>query len=121
MVSLAARSLALLVSLLLVLTGCASDPEPARDSPIDRGVAHFEAGHMGLAAEQFRQALGRGQPSVRALNGLGAVYDRLGRFDLARHYYQRALALDPNSSQTLNNLGYSYLLQNRPDVEVVEV
>jgi len=49
--------------------------------------------------------------SIRALNGLAASYDKLGRFDLAERYYSNALALDPDSPVTLNNAGYSQLLQ----------
>jgi hypothetical protein len=51
--------------------------------------------------------------SVRALNGLAASYDRLGRFDLARRYYQQALEISPQSAQTLNNMGYSLVLEAR--------
>ena len=55
----------------------------------------------------------RDSQSVRALNGLAASYDKLGRFDLAERYYASALDIDPESPVTLNNLGYSQLLQGK--------
>lgn len=69
------------------------------------------AGHYGLAVGSFRKALANEPVSIKALNGLAATYDLLGRFDLAERYYRQALAFDPKSVQSLNNLGYSYYLR----------
>ncbi len=69
------------------------------------------AGHYGLAVESFRKVLAKEPLSIKALNGLAATYDLLGRFDLAERYYRQALNLDPKSVQSLNNLGYSYYLR----------
>jgi hypothetical protein len=74
------------------------------------GKAEYAAGHYGLAIRSFERELGRYPRSVRALNGLGACYDQLGRYDVARTYYFQALALAPDDTRTLNNLGYSTYL-----------
>ena len=83
---------------------------PAGDR-YQEGKTHFEQGRYGLAVAAFRAALQDESASVRALNGLAASYDRLGRFDLAERYYVRALALEPKFVQTLNNMGYSLMLK----------
>jgi tetratricopeptide (TPR) repeat protein len=87
-------------------------PPPAGDR-LQEGKAHFEQGNYGLAVAAYRASLRDNSSSVRALNGLAASYDRLGRFDLARRYYQRALEISPHSAQTLNNMGYSLILEAR--------
>ena len=87
-------------------------PPPAGDR-LQEGKAHFEQGNYGLAVAAYRASLRDDSSSVRALNGLAASYDRLGRFDLARNYYQRALEISPHSAQTLNNMGYSLILEAR--------
>jgi hypothetical protein len=87
-------------------------PPPAGDR-LQEGKAHFERGNYGLAVAAYRASLRDDSSSVRALNGLAASYDRLGRFDLARRYYQQALEINPQSAQTLNNMGYSLALEAR--------
>lgn len=81
------------------------------DLALTQGREHFAVGNYGIAVDSFTAAIGLDPQSVRALNGLAASYDKLGRFDLAQRYYANALALDPNSPVTLNNAGYSELLQ----------
>src|SRR3546814_8645826 len=76
-----------------------------------RGKAQIAAGNASLALDGFRKALRLNPNSIDALNGLGAAYDRMGRFDLSRNYYEQALGLDPDSRITHNNFGYSLALQ----------
>lgn len=75
--------------------------------------AQLAAGNPSLAIDGFRKALRIDPRSVDALNGLGAAYDRIGRYDLSRNYYEQALGLDPRSRITLNNFGYSLALQGK--------
>ncbi|MCZ6609876.1 MAG: tetratricopeptide repeat protein [Alphaproteobacteria bacterium] len=82
-----------------------------QNNPYAAGKARMAAGHYGLAVESFRKVLAKEPLSIKALNGLAATYDLLGRFDLAERYYRQALNLDPKSVQSLNNLGYSYYLR----------
>lgn len=89
--------------------------QSATTGSYEQGRDHFRAGKYGLALDAFRAELAKHPRSVVALNGIGAVYDKLGRYDLAVSYYYRALQVDPDSARTLSNLGYSFLLQGRPD------
>ncbi len=77
------------------------------------GLSYFRKGTFGLALVQFQAELRKHPYSVRALNGVGACYDQLGRYNLAMRYYHKALQIDPISSKTLHNLGHSLALQKR--------
>jgi Flp pilus assembly protein TadD len=74
------------------------------------GRSLLAIGDVTGAMAAFRQALVAAPQSIDALNGLGACYDRMGRYDLSRNYYDAALAIDPGAAITLNNLGYSLFL-----------
>jgi Tfp pilus assembly protein PilF len=108
----------------LALTGCAwpmagdaSRPELNSQAWVEqryeRAKGMLAEGHYGLALENFRDMLRHDSYSVRALNGLAAAYDKLGRYDLAQRYYKKALVVEPTSFQTLNNIGYSYMLAGK--------
>jgi Flp pilus assembly protein TadD len=84
-----------------------SGPELA----LAQGREQFAQGNYGIAIDSFNAASNLDPKSIRALNGLAASYDNLGRFDLAQRYYSRALDIEPKSAVTLNNAGYSQLLQ----------
>ena len=43
--------------------------------------------------------------------GLGASYDRLGRFDLSDRVYETLYAMTGPTAQYYNNVGYSYMLR----------
>lgn len=79
----------------------------------EAGKDHLQAGRLGLALEAFEEAR-RGDPaSVAVLNGLGAVYDRMGRHVQAEQAYLEALAVAPNDPMTLNNIGWSRHLRGQ--------
>ncbi len=81
------------------------------EQALEQGREHFAVGNYGIALDSFNAAIMFDPQSIKALNGLAASYDKLGRFDLAERYYASALTLDPESPVTLNNAGYSQLLQ----------
>ena len=68
---------------------------------------------MGSRLNNLILSLKKYRSSLRALNGIAACYDKLGRYHVAMRYYDKALRIDPDSSLTLNNLGYSLLLQGK--------
>ena len=120
----------LAVAVCVALTGCSSFDWPeirslvkigdekavsGVDLALAQGRDHFALGNYGIAIDSFNAAATYDPKSIRALNGLAASYDKLGRFDLAERYYSNALAINPNSPVTLNNAGYSQLLQGHLD------
>ena len=88
-------------------------------SLLEQGKSDFAANHFGKAVGHFRKALNFKPDSIRAMNGLAASYDKLGRFDVAATLYQSALTQVPNSAVTLNNIGYSYYLQKKLDLALL--
>jgi Flp pilus assembly protein TadD len=62
-------------------------------------------------ALDYLQAMKAKDPrNVKALNALGVVYDKLGRFDLSARYYAQARAIEPDSKIVAENMGYSRVL-----------
>lgn len=80
------------------------------DRLLASGRAAFRDGRVAEAGGIFRRAVQRRPGDVGALNGLAAVYDRVGRYDLAAPLYRRALALEPDSAMTRRNLALSMRL-----------
>ncbi|MEJ1297174.1 MAG: FimV/HubP family polar landmark protein [Candidatus Sedimenticola sp. (ex Thyasira tokunagai)] len=112
----------------LVMPGCTTEPTmlvnpkyavsggetaAVTNDNYQSGLGYFRKGTFGLALVQFQAELSKHPDSVRALNGIGACYDQLGRYNLAMRYYHKALQIDPISSKTLHNLGHSLALQKR--------
>jgi Flp pilus assembly protein TadD len=121
---------ALLIAGAIALSGCATDgamtaevkpvyraQQDAREAIyrelLENGTRYFAEGNYGLALAAFETVKRRYPRSVRALNGMGACYDKLGRYDLAQVNYHEALAIEPAATKVLNNLGYSLSLQGR--------
>ncbi|MEJ1366481.1 MAG: FimV/HubP family polar landmark protein [Candidatus Sedimenticola sp. (ex Thyasira tokunagai)] len=112
----------------LVMPGCTTEPTmlvnpkyavsggetaAVTNDNYQSGLGYFRKGTFGLALVQFQAELSKHPDSVRALNGIGACYDQLGRYNLAMRYYHKALQIDPISPKTLHNLGHSLALQKR--------
>src|SRR3954465_7713354 len=76
--------------------------EQARRFFLD-GVAHYQAGRLAQAEQQFAaaQALAPGRPSV--LTNLGAVRLKLGRPEEALAVLQDALAKEPDNGEALGH------------------
>lgn len=77
------------------------------------GKYYFYQGRLEQAREAFWDAVKLDHGHVDALNGLGAVYDRLGQFDLAQKAYEAALLKDPQAAHVWANLGYSLILAGK--------
>lgn len=86
---------------------------------LKQGKSEFAANNHDEAILHFRKALNSNPNSIRAMNGLAASYDKLGRFDLAAPLYKSALTQAPESAATLNNIGYSHYLQKKLDVALI--
>jgi tetratricopeptide (TPR) repeat protein len=86
----------------------------AQSANLEMARSAFNNRNYGIAISHLERELAVRPESVSALNGLGAVYDQIGRFDVAQRYYFRALELASDPSPTLANLGYSAQLQGKP-------
>jgi hypothetical protein len=93
-------------------------------SPYDRfyegAVSAITDRNYAQALEYLQEARARTPRSVKVLNALGVVYDKLGRFDLSARYYAQARDIEPDSRIVAENLGYSLVLQGlkKPEIKV---
>jgi hypothetical protein len=82
-----------------------------RDALYESAVAAINERDYGRALDYLQAAKAKDPRNVKALNALGVVYDKLGRFDLSARYYTQARAIEPDSKIVAENQGYSRVLQ----------
>ncbi len=75
--------------------------------------AHFRNNDFGYSAALYKRAAELTPGNAEAYVGLGASYDRLGRFDLADRVYASLFKLSGGTAQYYNNVGYSYMLRGK--------
>jgi tetratricopeptide (TPR) repeat protein/TolA-binding protein len=71
---------------------------------VDLGIAYGRAGDLERAVASLEQAVTLSAGHLVALNELGLIYRRLGRFALARESYENALAAYPDFHFARKNL-----------------
>lgn len=103
----------------LVLTGCATTPEPTptrsgmdRVSPVRGaeintrlGFGYIERGDYQTALEKFQTALNHDSDHVPAHLGAALIYEQIGDSTRSGQHYRRAVRLAPNDGGTLNSYG----------------
>jgi len=90
------------------LSALSSTPQ---DSLYESAVGAINAREYARALDYLQAAKAKDPRNVKALNALGVVYDKLGRFDLSARYYAQAQAIEPDSHIVAENQGYSRILQ----------
>jgi Flp pilus assembly protein TadD len=85
---------------------------------LDEARAHFRNNDFGYAASLYKRAAELAPKNSEAYVGLGASYDRLGRFELADRVYETLFKVGGASVQYYNNVGYSYLLRGNLNAAV---
>jgi len=123
--------LALIAALGLPLSGCSSsgfgssafgsnnakiaelraDEALTADTALLKARSHFRSNDFGYSAAYYKKAVELSPNNVEAYFGLGASYDRLGRFDLSDRVYAALLKVSGPTLQYHNNVGYSYMLR----------
>jgi type IV pilus assembly protein PilF len=107
---------------LLLLTGCAGDPGPTRETgqivgevgdPRNRARLHtelaalyFGRGNMAVALEELRTAVRADSSYAPAYSMFGLVYMDLKENALAQDNFERALRLSPNEPDINHNFGW---------------
>jgi Flp pilus assembly protein TadD len=114
-------ALGLIVAAALPLSGCAlfkgrsaqlETKEPTALAQAGEAGSYFtqlgrrelDAGRTGLALEAFNRALDTGEDAAAALNGIGVVYARLGRYDVAHRMFAQAAEREPDNAKYAANL-----------------
>lgn len=88
----------------------ASDPKLAKSHEL-KGLLMMQRNEYASAREHFGKAVDLDPKLWRALNGLGMIADREGRFDAADKAYFAAMLAGPKNPQIMNNLSYSRYLR----------
>jgi Flp pilus assembly protein TadD len=72
---------------------------------------HFRNNDFGYSATLYRRVVELDPKDPQGYIGLGASYDRLGRFDLSDRVYASLYEISGGTAQYYNNIGYSYMLR----------
>ena len=119
------RALAAVITGLLVLAGCSSQPTPPPEPTIrplteepkpsskqdrarihtDLGVSYYEAGRLAVALEELNESIKIDSSYAPAYNARALVYMELKEDSKAESDFKQAIRLDPNSSAAKNNYG----------------
>jgi Flp pilus assembly protein TadD len=81
------------------------------DRALSEAKAHFRNNDFGYSAALYKRVVDLNSKDPQGYIGLGASYDRLGRFDLSDRVYQTLYSLTGGTAQYYNNVGYSYMLR----------
>jgi tetratricopeptide (TPR) repeat protein len=85
----------------------AKSPDKAR--PVyNLGIAHYKAGQMEMAAEDFSKLIAIAPKMETAWSNRGDAYISLGQWENVITDYSKVTELDPNSSMAYYNLGIAY-------------
>lgn len=111
----------------LLLAACAQTMQKPDPEQRERAKAHtqlgggyYSQGMMGVALDEFNEAVQIDPGYAPAHMGVGLVRAALGQDDLADAAFKRALKLDPESSEAHNNYGTFLCARNRIDESVRE-
>ena len=108
--------------ILLMISGCASQPEHTVDTgqvvgevgdPRNRarlhtelGSLYYNSGHLAVALEELRSAVSADSNYAPAHGMFGLVYMQLKEHDRAEASFERALRLSPNDADINHNYGW---------------
>lgn len=96
------------------------DREILPETHMAAGRLHESQNRLARAVEQYRLAVAIKPDHVEALNRLGIVLDRLGRFKEADKAFRDAIAAAPDQAYLHNNLAFSCIMQlNWREAEIV--
>ena len=94
-----------LVSLLVLLAACNTDPRIVSEKYVERGNKYFAQRKYKEASILYRRALNKDLRSADAWYRLGLVNARLGALPEARKDFSRAMELNPANQDALVQLG----------------
>jgi Tfp pilus assembly protein PilF len=123
-------SLLAILPALILLSGCGTQPDGARDQTTPGSAA---AGYVSLgdeavrekdlwkAVDMYTRAISEGKkaPSeaapalVDAFAARGTIYSQLGKYELAIPDFDKALEIDPARAYIFNNRGVAYKAQKK--------
>lgn len=120
-----------LLLLSLMLVGCAGQAErPSYGSEsnlrerarihTELGAGYFAQNQLGIALEEFTEAVQIDPTYGMAYNGLGLVYSALREDVKADNSFKKAVLIEPNNSESRNNYGTFLCSRSRYDESIVQ-
>jgi len=103
------RTVAFLVGMILVLSGCAVSPEI--DHLLKKGNTAYEEGRLGEAEQYLNRAVEKDQTIKGAWFLLGNIHYRHGRYPAAVTAYEKTLQYDSDHADAWHNLALTRMRQ----------
>src|SRR6266446_7908713 len=111
----AARAwIALLLSVLVVVTGCSKSPEAKKTQHLDRGDKYFAKARFREAIIEYKNVVQIDGTNARAYRQIALAHYQLGELGQAFPYLVKAQELDPEDQDVHLKLGNIYFLSRRP-------
>ncbi len=117
----------LIIVVAFLLTACAA--QQAREKAGNResarihtelGAGYYQQGQMGVALDEFNEAIKIDPDYALAYNGLGLVYVRLGEDAKADANFMKSIQLEPGNPESHNNYGTFLCSRNRIDESIAQ-
>ncbi len=111
----AARAwIALLLSVLVVMSGCSKSPEAKKTQHLERGDQYFAKAQFREAIIEYANVLRIDAKNARAYRQIGLAYYELGELAQALPFLVKLLELDPEDQDAHLKLGSIYLVARQP-------
>jgi len=111
----AARAwIALLLSVLVVMTGCSKSPEAKKTQHLEQGDKYFAKAQFREAIIEYRNVVQIDGKNARAYRQIAFAHYELGEFAQALPYLVKVQELDPEDRDARLKLGSVYLVARQP-------
>src|SRR5213080_2059683 len=104
----------LLLSVLVVATGCAQSPEAKKARHLERGDKYFSKAQYREALIEYANVLQLDQANARAIRQLALTHYQLGQMGQAFPYLKKSQELDPGDTDVSLKLGSIYFVAGQP-------
>src|SRR5688500_1053597 len=107
--SMKTRTIFLILTLLIALTGCNRDPNAAKQKYLESGNKYFDNGKYKEASIMYRKALSKDLKYGEAYYRLGLAELQLQNLPAAVRSLRRAIELQPQNEEAHSKLGDLYM------------
>src|SRR3989442_1335799 len=106
--------IALLLSVLVVMTGCSKSPEARKTQHLERGDKYFAKAQFREAIIEYTNVIRIDVKNARAYRQIALAHYELGELGQALPYLMKSQELDPEDLDARLKLGSIYLLARQP-------
>ncbi len=106
--------IALLLSVLIVMTGCSKSPEAKKAQHLERGDKYFAKAQFREAIIEYKNVIQIDAKNVRAYRQIALAHYQLGELPQAFPYLVKLQELDPEDQDAHLKLATIYLAARQP-------